>query len=74
MDEKELETIKEHLEWGFKNLDFPLNNLDTEQVEWLIKQAEKLRKISKAWQSIEFEESESTTDDFYDDVKKILNK
>jgi hypothetical protein len=40
-DAEKLQEIKDAFEWGKENLEEGLYNLTDEQIEWLIKQAEK---------------------------------
>jgi hypothetical protein len=42
-----LDEIKKDLEWGKKVGGKPQENLDMEQVEWLIKQTEKAKQVEK---------------------------
>ncbi|WP_163538285.1 hypothetical protein [Gracilibacillus sp. YIM 98692] len=38
-------TIKDQLEWGKENLDNPLDNLELEQVEWLLEEIKQLKMV-----------------------------
>jgi hypothetical protein len=68
-----LKEIKEQIAWGKENLEIPTDNLEPEQIEYLITQAEKLDAIAKAWVRIETGEEESSFD-FYIEVQDILSE
>lgn len=68
-----LKEIKEQVAWGEENLEIPTDNLEPEQFEFLITQAEKLDTIANSWVRIEESEKESTSD-FYSEVQDILSE
>lgn len=66
-----LETIKNSFEWGKENLGEGVNNIDDEQIQWLINQTETLIKIADRWCEIEFDKTDEI-DEFYGDVQDLL--
>ncbi|ARA98603.1 hypothetical protein [Geobacillus thermodenitrificans] len=48
MNDKELlETIKDQFEWGEENLESGIYNLESEEIKWLIEQAEKVEQLEQ---------------------------
>lgn len=69
--EQILETTKQGFEWGKEHLNGGIYNLEDEQVDWLIKQAETLQRIVDIWCEIEFDEKRHPSD-FYSEVQDLL--
>lgn len=71
--EKILKITKSSFLWGKENLTEGVSNLEDEHIEWLIKQAETLKKIADRWCEIEFEQKDEPSD-FYSDVQDLLQE
>jgi uncharacterized protein YPO0396 len=79
MNDKELlETIKDQFEWGEENLESGIYNLESEEIKWLIDQAEKVEQLEQEIEDLKLQKRptyvtiEGTAEDVHKDLKKFI--
>jgi hypothetical protein len=70
-----LDEIKERLQWGNEHVAWTINNIDLEDVVWLIEQAEKAERYEKALKEIlDITEDTIELEVYTDIIKKALGE
>jgi uncharacterized protein YPO0396 len=77
-DKELLETIKDQFEWGEENLESGIYNLESEEIKWLIEQAEKVEQLEQEIEDLKLQKRptyvtiEGTAEDVHKDLKKFI--
>jgi hypothetical protein len=51
-DKERLQTIKDQFEWGEENLESGIYNLESDDINWLIEQAEKIQRCQESYSGL----------------------